>query len=60
MGLGVLRGGDYNSQGERRRRQKPKSHTVKVEIGREADTRDVRDRAALGNACGLSAVGINV
>lgn len=33
---------------------------VEVEIGREADTGDVRERAIRVNACGFGAVGINV
>lgn len=37
-----------------------KRDIVEVEIGREADTGDVRERATIGDACGFGAAGINV
>lgn len=58
--LRVLREEDYNSQGEKRSRQKQKRCIVEVEIGRKVDTGGVRERATLRNMCGFWAVGINV
>lgn len=60
LGLRVLREGNYNSQGEKRWRQKQTWHTVIMETGRRANTGDVRESAILGIICRYLAVGINV